>query len=68
LHSLKALLCLGISWVYHPEPGRAFKNIVRLEKKFVGNSIGHKMPVKNAGEYPGLMIVLNIVGFPILAC
>jgi len=23
LHSLKALLCLGISWVYHPEPGRA---------------------------------------------
>jgi tetratricopeptide (TPR) repeat protein len=26
LHSLKALLCLGISWVYHPEPGRATKN------------------------------------------
>ena len=25
LHSLKALLCLGISWVYHPEPGRASK-------------------------------------------
>jgi HEAT repeat protein len=26
LHSLKALLCLGISWVYHPEPGRATRS------------------------------------------
>jgi len=28
LHSLKALLCLDISWVYHPEPGRAWHFIV----------------------------------------
>jgi len=26
LHSLKALLCLDISWAYHPEPGRANQN------------------------------------------
>jgi len=30
LHSLKPLLCLGISWVYHPEPGRALEFVVDL--------------------------------------
>ena len=58
LHSLKALLCLGISWVYHPAPGRAVGHLlqrVHREANSSPESEQSKALFNELLSYPGVI-------------